>query len=197
MGGFEPHAGTVPPVRAVPRSRAPRFAVLASAAALLMAGCSSSGDVKTEPVDRASETPSPIASTTPANESVAILAAYREFFDRQTEISMAPTTDRRALLEAFTTDPALTSVLTGMRSATDNGEVGYGTGALSPRVARIEGDAATVEDCQDNTETGQKKVKSGQITTRGTQHDFAVTKMRRGTDGAWRVSSVRYTGTSC
>jgi hypothetical protein len=174
-----------------------RFAALAAATGMLMAGCSSSGDVNTEAPDPVAAAATPSASATLVDETAAILAAYRQFFDRQTEISMAPVADRRALLEAFTTDPALSSVLTGMRSATDNGEVGYGTGTLSPRVARLAGDTATVEDCQDNSKTGQKKVKSDQITTRGTEHDFAVTTMRRGTDGAWRVSSVRYAGTSC
>lgn len=174
-----------------------QFAALAAVPAILLGACSSSGGVKTEAPDPVVATSTSSASPTPPDESSAILAAYREFFDRQTEISKAPVGDRRALLEPFTTDPALSSVLTGMRSATDNGEVGYGTGTFSPRVARIDGDTASVEDCQDNSKTGQKKVKSDQITTRGTEHDFAVTSMRRGDDGAWRVASVRYEETSC
>lgn len=174
-----------------------QYAALAAMTGILLGACSSSGGVKTEAPDPVAAAATSSASPTPSDESSAILAAYREFFERQTEISLAPVADRRALLEPFTTDPALTSVLTGMRSATDNGEVGYGTGTFSPRVARIDGDTATVEDCQDNSKTGQKKAKSDQITTRGTEHDFAVTSMRRGDDGAWRVASVRYADTPC
>ncbi|MGQ0631499.1 MAG: hypothetical protein ACT4P1_10680 [Sporichthyaceae bacterium] len=161
------------------------------------AGCSSDGDVDTEPpaaVD-APTTPGPTSSA--PSEEQTILAAYREFFARQTEISLAPKEERRLLLEPFTVDPALERVLRGMFAAEEFGEVGYGAPELDPTVASIDGDEATIADCQDTSETGRKKRTSGKITTKGFDEDSVRTTMRRGPDGSWRVSSVDYVDDPC
>ncbi len=176
----------------------PRRATFAVATALALAGvaaCSSGGGVNTEvPVAaNASVTATP---TTEADEA-AILAAYREFFARQTEISMAPKEQRRLLLEPFTVDPALERVLRGMLAAEEIGEVGYGAPEVNPEVDRVDGDEATVLDCQDTREFGRKKVSGGELTTRGIKHATVVVTMKRGADGAWRVASVDYPEKPC
>lgn len=164
--------------------------------ALAVAGCGSSRVVKAEPapVIFASPSPTPSMSADPAG---AILVAYREFFARQTEISAAPKEQRRALLEPFTTDPALDRVLRGMYAAEGFGEVGYGAPVVNPTVSKADGDTATVTDCQDGREAGRKNVKTGKITTRGVKQAKAVVTLNRGDDGAWRVATIAFPDEPC
>jgi hypothetical protein len=178
--------------------RAPRRVTCVVATAVVMAGvaaCSSDGGVDTEEPVSAGATAS--ATPTGASDESAILAAYREFFARQTEISMAAKEQRRMLLEPFTTDPALERVLRGMFAAEELGEVGYGEPVVSPRVQSMDGDVATVTDCQDTSKFGRKKVSDGELTTRGVKAAKVVATMTRGADGAWRVSKVDYPEGRC
>lgn len=179
--------------RAARRRWATASAVLAMAA---VAGCGTADQPKTEAFEPPAVTASPSPTPT-ASEADAILAAYREFFARQTEISAAPKEQRRALLEPFTADPALNRVLRGMFAAEQIGEIGYGTPTLDPVVAEVNGDSAKVTDCQDTSETGRKKRKTGAVTTRGLARDNTVTSMKRGTDGSWRVTFVDYLDKGC
>lgn len=176
--------------------RAPRC--VAVAVAMVLAGaaaCSSDGGVDTE--EPVSVGATATATPTLVSDEVAILAAYREFFARQTEISMAAKEQRRMLLEPFTTDPALERVLRGMFAAEEIGEVGYGEPVVNPSVQSVDGDTAKVTDCQDTSKTGRKKRSTGKVTTRGLNRDNVSTTMLRGEDGVWRVSAVDYVDKTC
>ena len=162
-----------------------------------VAGRSSDGGVETELPIAAATGPSPSVTSSTASDEAEILAAYREFFARQAEISLAPKEQRRVLLEPFTTDPALERVLRGMFAADQIGEVGYGEPIVNPSVQSVDGDTATVTDCQDTSKTGRKKRATGKVTTRGLKRDNVSTTMLRGEDGVWRVSAVDYVDQSC
>lgn len=188
------------------RARSAVLATGALAALGAIAGCASDGGVDTEvpvaasgqPVPQAGPTAGPTASASSSPDEDAVLAAYREFFARQTEISAAPDDERRDLLEPFTTDPALDRVLRGMFAAEDLGEVGYGAAVLrDPTVEIVDADKATVTDCQDTSDTGRKKRDGGKVTTRGLDRDHVEATMRLGQDGAWRVASVDYLDEPC
>lgn len=166
-------------------------------AGLVLAGCTSSGSVSTEPPEPVAATSTPSATSAVTDETAAILAAHREFFDRQTEISIAPKDQRKELLAPFTTEPALQRVLGGMFAAEELGEVGYGVAVLNPRVTEIDGDRATVRDCQDNRNVGRKKIETGKIVTKGFKRDHAEVGLIRGGDGRWRVSTVEYLDEKC
>ncbi|WP_019872982.1 hypothetical protein, partial [Sporichthya polymorpha] len=157
---------------------APRRVTCAVATAMVLAGvgaCSSDGGVNAEgPVASGAAA---TATPTLSSDEAAILAAYREFFARQTEISMAAKEQRRMLLEPFTTDPALERVLRGMFAAEEIGEVGYGEPVLNPAVQSVDGDTATVTDCQDTSKTGRKNRGNGKVTTRGLKRDNVSTTM--------------------
>lgn len=178
------------------RVRVPRRAAIAAGVALTMtsvAACSSGGGVNTEAPVAATAT---ITPSTDVDEA-AILAAYREFFARQTEISMAAKEQRRILLDPFTTDPALERVLRGMFAAEELGEVGYGEPVVRPVVEDIDGDTATVTDCQDGRDAGRKKRGSGKITTRGMKSTKVVATAERGPDGRWRMATFAYPEEPC
>jgi hypothetical protein len=162
-----------------------------------VAGCSSDGGVETEPPIATDAGPSPTVASSATSDETEILAAYREFFARQTEISLAPKEQRRVLLEPFTTDPALNRVLRGMFAADEIGEVGYGEPVVNPTVKEIDGDTATITDCQDTSMAGRKKRSNGKITTRGTGQARAEVTAERGDDGRWRIATVDYQDDQC
>jgi hypothetical protein len=134
--------------------------------------------------------PTTEVSPTTTDPTTAILSAYREFFARQAEISMAPAAQRKSMLEPFTTNPALQRVLGGMFAADGFGEVGYGAPVVHPEVERIDGDTATVRDCQDGRNAGRKKRSSGKITTHGVRAAKVIATLRRGADGRWRMATI-------
>ncbi|MGQ0842982.1 MAG: hypothetical protein ACT4QF_02490 [Sporichthyaceae bacterium] len=183
------------------RARYATAALAASLAGALLAGCGSAGKVSLEAADpiAVSSTPSPsvMPTPTPADEQAAILAQYREFFARQAEISLAPKEQRKAMLEPFTTNPALQRVLGGMFAAEEFGEVGYGAPVVDPTVQSIEGDTATVHDCQDGRGAGRKKRDTGKITTRGMDDTKVVATLKRGEDGLWRMATVEFPEEPC
>ncbi len=181
--------------RSAARRRPWLCVAVGGALALTLAGCGSSE----QPGLEALGGPAATASVTPTaqSETDAILAAYREFFARQTEISLAPRAERRTLLEPFTTDPALQRVLGGMFAADEMGEVGYGAPIVSPEVRRITGDTAEVVDCQDGREAGRKNIETGKITTRGAKQAKAVVTLKRGADGSWRVATIAFPDEPC
>jgi hypothetical protein len=166
-------------------------------AALVLSSCSSSGDVKTEQPEPVATSVVSSPSPTGIDETAAILAAYREFFARQAEISMAAKGERQALLAPFTTDPALQRVLRGMLAAEEIGEVGYGQPVVNPVVHSIDGDVATVYDCQDGSQAGRKNKATGKVVSRGAKKSKAVVTLHRGDDDRWRVATIAFPDEPC
>lgn len=181
-----------------------RVRLLASAVALLgLTSCGSDREVDTEnPVAATASlapSPEPTPSSTPTAipEDGAILDAYRAFFAAQTDISLAPAGERRAMLEPLATDPLLSRVLGGMLAADHYKEVGYGTAEVDPEVTSVDGDEATIKDCQDTSDSGRKNRKTGKIVTRGTPEAKVVATARRDADGTWRLATVEYRDDRC
>ena len=180
-----------------PRRRRTGVAAACVLTLVTVAGCSSDGGVETEPPIAADTGPKPTATASATSDETEILAAYREFFARQTEISLAPKEQRRVLLEPFTTDPALNRVLRGMFAADEIGEVGYGEPVVNPTVKEIDGDTATVIDCQDGENAGRKKRSNDKITTRGMEDTKVVATAERGPDDRWRMATFDYPEEPC
>lgn len=169
---------------------------IAALAIASVAGCGSSEQPKTEAFEPSTVTSTPSPSPT-ASQNDAILAAYRAFFARQTDISLAGRDDRRALLEPIATDPALSRVLRGMFAADEIGEVGYGEAVVNPTVTKVDGDSATITDCQDTSKSGRMKRAGGKITTRGTSEAKVEATAKRGPDDQWRIATVDYQDATC
>lgn len=168
-----------------------------------LAGCNSDRKVDTEEPVAAAATITPSASSTPSttptppDEDDAILDVYRAFFAAQTEISLAPAGERRSMLEPLAMDPLLSRVLGGMFAADHYKEVGYGTAKVDPAVASVDGDEASIKDCQDTSDSGRKNRETGKIVTKGTPEAKVVATARRGTDGTWRLATVEYRDDQC
>ncbi|MBW3647684.1 MAG: hypothetical protein KY440_07910 [Actinobacteria bacterium] len=127
------------------------------------------------------------------SEEEQILAQYRRFFASSTTLSTLPAAERPALLREIATDPQYTRTLDGLAAADAAGEINYGgQGGVSPRVANIGLATAVVQDCQDGSQTGRARKSDGTKLTVGLPAELAVTQMRRGPDGIWRVAEVIY-----
>lgn len=126
------------------------------------------------------------------SEEEQILAQYRRFFASLTTLSNLPAAERPAVLGQVASDPQYTRSLDGLAAADAAGEVFYGEGKVSPRVANIGLATAVVQDCQDGSQGGRMRKSDGTKLTVGPPADPAVTQMRRGPDGIWRVAEVVY-----
>ncbi|MGQ0467996.1 MAG: hypothetical protein ACT4QG_22100 [Sporichthyaceae bacterium] len=150
------------------------------------------------PVSTTVSTPTPSPTPTAEDDRAAVLNAYREFFNRQVEISNADLEQWRSMLEPFTAEPALSRALQGLKVAADRGRVGYGESVLNPRVvSMLREEFAAVEDCQDNSRIGEMIAATGQKKTRGVKRAYAMVTLQKGEDGAWRVTNVEYPERPC
>ncbi len=126
------------------------------------------------------------------SEEEQILAQYRRFSASLTTLSNLPAAERPALLGEIATDPLYTQGLEGLAAGDAAGEINYGQAKVSPRVANIGLATAVVQDCQDGSQTGRARKSDGTKLTVGLAAELAVTQMRRGPDGIWRVAEVVY-----
>jgi hypothetical protein len=174
-------------------------AVVALLLVLSVGGCTNAdGVIRETPTPATSATRSlSSASPTPTTGEERILAQYRAFFNIQASASGSPEAQRRAMLEPYATDPALSRVLRGMHTSDKLGQVGYGQAVVRPSVTKIDGRVAWVGDCQDTSASGRKERATGKVVTRGTKQAKVAATLKRGPDGVWRVATVDYQGDRC
>lgn len=174
--------------------------VLACALAVLVgsgiAGCAGDADVAASPSPTLSVRPSPSAS--PVDEQAALLGQYRKFWERLTPISRLPETERQPALAELTVDPALKSLLDGMRQADTKGQVFYGTNMPRPEV-RINPDSTTalVDDCQDSSNAGIAVKATEERVTVGVERNHVSVTMKKQPGGPWKVAFIDYTKSPC
>jgi hypothetical protein len=128
-----------------------------------------------------------------------VLTQYGAFWSHLTAVSEAAAADRRQILSAFATNPALNSLLNGMATADRKGQVFYGQDLPRPRLTRLsdQDGVAVVDDCQDSSHSGIADKSTGRHLTVGVPRNHVVVTMHRGDDGQWRVAFVSYTRTKC
>lgn len=61
----------------------------------------------------------------------------------------------------------------------------------------IDGDEATVEDCQDTSETGQADAETGERKTVGVERAPTRARMERSGAGEWKVAEVTHPDGEC
>lgn len=161
-----------------------------------VAGCASDARGTANPMP--SPPPSPSVSPTPQDEQGAVLAQYRKFWATLTPVSRMPAAQRQAVLAEVALDPALKSLLVGMREADAKGHVFYGADVPRP-VVRIDPTATTalVDDCQDSSNAGLAVKSTGKRLTVGVARNHVSVTMKRRAGDVWKVAYVDYTKTSC
>lgn len=171
-----------------------------ASASLLLAGCSSSSpnSINVTPPG-ASLSPSPSVAPTSSSDESTILAQYRSFWRELSSASTAAASARPTMLASYATDPALKSLIDGMRTADTRGEIFYGTNQPRPRIAQISiaRGVALVDDCQDSSHAGIARKSTGKRITVGVARNHVVVTMHRAADTKWRVAFITYPKTSC
>lgn len=174
--------------------------VLACALAVLVgsgiAGCAGDADGAASPSPTLSVRPSPSAS--PVDEQAALLGQYRKFWESLTPISRLPETERQPALAELAVDPALKSLLEGMRQADTKGQVFYGADVPRPKV-RINPDATTalVDDCQDSSNAGIAVKETEERVTVGVARNHVSVTMKKQPGAPWKVAFIDYTKSPC
>lgn len=161
-----------------------------------LAGCASDADGAGSPSPSFSAPSTPVAS--PVDEQAALLLQYRKFWESLTPISRLPETERRPALAELAVDPALKSLLDGMRQADAKGQVFYGTNMPRPEV-RINPDATTalVDDCQDSSNAGIAVKETQERVTVGVERNHVSVTMKKQPGGPWKVAFIDYAKSPC
>ncbi|MCI0686528.1 MAG: hypothetical protein L0Y54_04710 [Sporichthyaceae bacterium] len=124
-----------------------------------------------------------------------MIAQYERFLDvSYTNWSPA---ERRSQIEQVAVDPALAAYLKNLARMDRAGEILFGKLITrSPRVT-MNGNSATVVDCQDTSESGRKLRSTDKVLSVGVSRVEATVTLKLGSDHVWRVSEVEYGTTSC
>lgn len=161
-----------------------------------LGGCGSDADGAAAPSPSLSAPSTPPPS--PVDEQAALLSQYREFWESLTPISRLPEADRQPALAELAVDPALKSLLEGMRQADTKGQVFYGTNMPRPEV-RINPDATTalVDDCQDSSNAGIAVKATEERVTVGVARNHVSVTMKKQPGGPWKVAFIDYAKSPC
>jgi hypothetical protein len=95
---------------------------------------------------------------------------------------------RRQLLAEHSTEPQLSTALRGIDDLHAKDLTSSGYVVVHIRKVQVNGDTATVEDCQDATKALILKRSTGQAISRGIPNDLIRATLARGSDGQWRIS---------
>ncbi len=172
------------------------FGAVLVAMLTLTSACTDRGSGAPLPSPPSATRPTATTTSSPAQpEEAAVVAQYRRYL----EVSYTnwSSTERRARLAAVLVDPALSVHLVNLGRMDAAGEILFGRLiSRDPRVA-IDGNTATVVDCQDTSESGRRIESSGKVLSVGVPRVEATVTLNRGDDDIWRVSEVEYGSTSC
>jgi hypothetical protein len=136
-----------------------------------------------------SPTPSPSPTETVSAQEQEILDQYRGFYKALDQARREP--ERASeILAPYAAGEQLEQASSSILGAAMAGQEPYGEVVLHPEVARIDGDTAVVEDCQDTSGSGLTQ--NGRPVTVGYEEDSVLTTLIRGEDNQWRVVATEY-----
>jgi hypothetical protein len=187
-------------VRNLGTHRQPLHATLAGAVAVLLAGCGG-GSVPARPSPPDLSAPSQTSSTPNSSgqeQRQTVEAAYTQFWPRSLAIPNMPEGTWQKEMADLAVDPQLSTTLDGMRRNKQVGVKPYGD--VTTRISQVDvnGDRATVIDCQDGSRSGQADTATGDRKTVGSpQIPIRAHMVRDTTNGQWKVSQLEYPGGPC
>jgi hypothetical protein len=154
---------------------------------LLLGGCSN-GD---RDVSLPSTAPpgAPSASVSPTSVEDAVKQSYTQYWKVLPQAEHADSESRRRqLLVQYSTEPQLSTALRGINDLHAKDLTSSGYVVVHIKKVQVNGDKATVEDCQDATKALIRKRSTGQVISRGVPNDRIRATLKRGSDGRWRIS---------
>ena len=160
---------------------------------LPLAACSANSDAKdaatTSTTGQAATIPTSTATTaTPENPEAAVLAAYRAFW--ADVVAAGKTADWQSpRLARHATGKVLARVRGQFRALDSQGFVALGTIKVSPRVVRLAGEKATVQDCVDTSRFRRYDPKNKRwLDQLGGQPDGQRSTLTLDGQGNWKVA---------
>ncbi|MFD1044727.1 hypothetical protein ACFQ1S_03525 [Kibdelosporangium lantanae] len=135
-----------------------------------------------------------LSSSRPTSSSRAT-AAYERFWQRIHDAAGRPESEWH--LNEVAADPQLSTTTQGLQLLRQQSLTLYGMETAHVRTVTVDGDHATVVDCQDGSSAGQADAKTGSRKTVGVAHNPVNASLLRGPDGNWRVSNINYPGGEC
>jgi hypothetical protein len=179
-----------------------RVGVLVGVACAALVSASCHGRDETTPAPTTSPArvqppgdPSDNSQATREYESVRL--AYREFVDVLGRAASLPRATRKERLSKYMVDPQLSKVLDAIQTNEANDITTYGSSMPHIKSVRINGDEATVDDCQDGSKAGLIEVSTSKKINRGLKEENIKTDLMKSVDGRWRVSNSTTIGEGC
>jgi hypothetical protein len=167
---------------------------------LPLAACSANSDAKdaatTSTTGQAATIPTSTATTaTTENPEAAVLAAYRAFW--ADVVAAGKTADWQSpRLARHATGKVLARVRGQFRALDSQGFVALGTIKVSPRVVRLAGEKATVQDCVDTSRFRRYDPKNKRwLDQLGGQPDGQRSTLTLDGQGNWKVAESVVAGT--
>lgn len=163
---------------------------------VVVGGCDTGSDGAVVPTTSDVAAPS-ATSHSEVSERDAVVTAYKEFWVRLRYVEDKPEKEWQNYLGAVAVDPQLRLSLQATRFQKAQGIALYGEVAHRVTDVDIDKDTATVEDCQDASETGQTDAKTGERKTVGVLRAPTRARLKRSDAGEWKVAKVTHPDGGC
>lgn len=165
--------------------------------AVAVGGCDTAPEDPIVPPASAVDAP-PATSDSTVSERDAVIASYEEFWQRHNRLRERPASSWRGELAEVAVNPQLKITLQGMRFNRANGITTYG--AVRSRITKVivDGNTATVSDCQDASRAGKADLETGEKKTVGVSRNPVRARLERVADGGeWKVAKITFPGGDC
>jgi hypothetical protein len=180
-----------------------RIVLIAGAVVVLdVTGCSGDGKGPVDPpVPSATSSAASVAPTASPTGTVdeQILAQYRRFWTETMPGALAvPASDRPRVLKAVAADPLVPELLRVAKLFEQRNQRPTGAPSLIHQSITRKGTKAVVVGCIDESEFFLTDKSTGEESGRGLPRVSTQTRLARGSDGIWRVYSIKdLSGTQC
>lgn len=139
----------------------------------------------------------PVPSRPDGAGTAEVEQAYRRFWRVAQKVDREPVQRWRGILETVAGDPLLKQLLDGLLQQRDRGIVQYGEVVPRPTVALLDGERASVVDCQDASRSGEVDRSTGEVERIGSARTPVAAVLQRDPRGRWKVTEARYLSEPC
>lgn len=167
------------------------------AVVVILSGCQASGGSSAPPPISAKAASPPVPSPSSLSGGEAVVAVYRDLYSSGQLAERTPANGREPILARVAAQPLLNRMLRGIAALQATDRVTWGSPVIHTFNVAIKDDRATLHDCQDATGTGQADAKTGERLTHGKSGTHLVATLRKGKDGAWRISTLEQVKEPC
>lgn len=191
-----------PAVGTRPRWQIVRLVVLCATLSLTACGSHTAKVAlpsSTPPAAPSESLPVTSASGSPRAPQDAVTAAYLAFLAAANRAIVAPPDQARPIIQPYATGDFLSFQVQQVSVHQRAHEEPWGRAVPHLTKVDIDGAAATVHDCQDDSHAGLADRRTHKLiaTSRGTADQNLVADMTRGSDGRWKVAGLRLDRAPC